>query len=77
MLEQETDLLIRELKAVEESYGTDMLTLSIACGYVDRLLSNPRVVKHLEKHHSDILGELRTLLADVKPQKVKALLLTT
>jgi hypothetical protein len=29
MLEQETDLLIRELKAVEESYGTDMLTLSI------------------------------------------------
>jgi hypothetical protein len=40
MLEQETDLLIRELQAVEESYGTDMLTLSIACGYVERLLSN-------------------------------------
>ena len=71
MLEQETDLLIRELKAVEESYGTDMLTLSIACGYVERLLSNPRIEKHLEKHHSEILGELRTLLADVKPQKNK------
>ena len=72
MLEQETDLLIRELKAVEESYGTDMLTLSIACGYVERLLSNSRVEKHLDKHHSDILGELRTLLADVKPQKGKS-----
>jgi hypothetical protein len=72
MLEQETDLLIRELKAVEESYGTDMLTLSIACGYVERLLSNARVEKHLDKHHPDILGELRTLLADVKPQKGKS-----
>lgn len=71
MLEQETDLLIRELKAVEESYGTDMLTLSITCGYVERLLANARVEKHLEKHHADILGELRTLLAEVKPQKDK------
>jgi RepB plasmid partitioning protein len=43
MLEQETDLLIRELKAVEASYGTDMLTLSISCGYVERLLSNARI----------------------------------
>lgn len=48
-----------------------MLTLSIACGYVERLLSNPRVEKHLEKHHSDILHEVRALLADVKPQKEK------
>lgn len=71
MLEQETDLLIRELKAVEESYGTDMLTLSI-CAYIERLLSNPRVEKHLEKHHPDILRELRALLADVKPQKDKS-----
>lgn len=71
MLEQETDLLIRELKAVEESYGTDMLTLSIACGYVERLIANPRVEKHLDKHHPEILGELRTLLLDVKPQKGK------
>lgn len=68
MLEQETDLLIRELKAVEESYGTDMLTLSIGCGYFERLLSNSRVEKHLEKHHPDILGELRKLISEIKPQ---------
>jgi hypothetical protein len=72
MLEQETDLLIRELKAVEESYGTDMLALSIACGYIERLLLNPRVQKHLDKHHSDILGELCALLADIKPQRDKS-----
>lgn len=71
MLEQETDLLIRDLKTVEESYGTDMLTLSIGCGYVERVLSNSRVEKHLEKHHSDILGELRTLIAEVKPPRTE------
>ena len=71
MLEQETDLLIRELKAVEASYGTDMLTLSISCGYIERLLSNARIEKHLDKHHRDILGELRSLLSEVKPQKAK------
>ena len=73
MLEQETDLLIRELKAVEESYGTDMLTLSIACGYVERLLSNSRVERHLDKHHPDLLSELRTLLAEVKPHRAKGI----
>jgi hypothetical protein len=46
--------------------------IRVACGYVERLLSNSRVEKHLDKHHSDILGELRTLLADVKPQKGKS-----
>jgi hypothetical protein len=39
--------------------------------YVERLLSNPRIERHLDKHHPDILGELRTLIAEVKPQKTK------
>jgi prepilin-type processing-associated H-X9-DG protein len=71
MLEQETGLLVRELKAVEESYGTDVLTLSIACAYIERLLSNPRIEKHLDKHQPDILGQLRALISEVKPQKAK------
>jgi hypothetical protein len=71
MLEQETDLLLREVKAVEQSYGTDMLTLSITCAYVERLLSNVRVEKHLDKHHPDILGQLRAVISEVKPQKAK------
>lgn len=50
-------LMIRELKTVEESYGTDMHTLSIACGHVEHMFSNPPIVKHLEKHYSDIFGE--------------------
>ena len=73
MLEEETDSLMRDLKTVENSYGTDMLTLSISCGYIERLLANARVERHLDKHHSDILTELRSLLSEVKPEKAKAL----
>src|SRR5258708_17130150 len=40
MLEEESDLLVRDLKAMEESYGTDVLTLSISAGYIGRLLAN-------------------------------------
>jgi hypothetical protein len=48
-----------------------MLTLSIACGYVERLIGNSRVEKHLDKHHSDIAAELRSLLSQVKPERVQ------
>jgi hypothetical protein len=69
MFEEETDSLMRDLKAVEESYGTDILTLSIACGYIAQLLANNKVERHLQKRHPDILETLRGLLAEVKPEK--------
>jgi hypothetical protein len=67
MLEQETDSLLQSMKSVEQSYGTDILTLSISCGFIARLLKNVKVERHLEKYHPDILTELRSLIADVKP----------
>jgi len=42
MLEEQNEFLLRDLKSVEESYGTDVLTLTVACGYLDRLLTNPK-----------------------------------
>jgi hypothetical protein len=35
MLQEESDLLVRDLKAMEESYGTDVLTLSIRLDILD------------------------------------------
>lgn len=69
MFEEETDSLIRDLKAVEESYGTDILTLSVACAYIDRILANKEIDRHLQKRHPEILNTLRTLLAETKPDK--------
>lgn len=73
MLEQETDFLLRDLKAVEDSYGTDILILTVSCRYVERLLANGRVERHLSKHHPDILNALRGLLSEIGPEKMKAI----
>lgn len=73
LLEQENDSLLKDLKNIEAAYGTDILTLSIVLGYIERLLGNIRIERHLMKHHSDILLSLRALLSEVKPEKAKAL----
>jgi len=73
MLEQEADFLLRDLKAVEDSYGTDILILTVACRYIARLLENGRVERHLSKHHPDTLNALRGLLSEPGPEKVKAI----
>lgn len=72
MLQQETESLVRDLKAAEASYGTDILTLTVSAGYVERLLSNTRIEKHLIKHHPDVLSALRTLISEIKPKRAAA-----
>jgi hypothetical protein len=69
MLEQETDALLREYKAVDESYGTEVLPLSVSCGYIERLLANVRVQRYLSKRYPDILQQLQQLVADIQGDK--------
>ncbi|MDG7000952.1 MAG: ParB N-terminal domain-containing protein [Nitrososphaerota archaeon] len=64
MLEEENEFLLRDLKSVEESYGTNVLTLTVAYGYLDRLLKNPKIERYLARHHVDILHTLQKLLSD-------------
>lgn len=64
MLEGENEFLLRDLKSVEESYGTDVLTVTVACGYLERLLKNPRIERYLARHHMEILQTLQKLLSD-------------
>jgi len=52
------------LKSVEESYGTDVLTLTVACGYLDRLLKNPKIERYLARHHVEFFKTLQKLLTD-------------
>jgi len=64
MLEEQNEFLLRDLKSVEESYGTDALTLTVACGYLDRLLTNPKIERYMTRNHADILQALQKLLPD-------------
>jgi len=64
MLKEENDFLLRDLKSVEESYGTDVLTLTVSMGYLERLLGNPKIERYLERYHLDILQTLQKIVSD-------------
>ncbi len=62
-LEQEMESLERDLKAVEQSYGENMLSFTCARGYIKKLLDNAKVVRYLNTNHSDIFTEFESLAA--------------
>jgi len=64
MLARETDQLIRELKAIEDSYGTDVLTLTVCSGYLKKMLANSRIDRHLVRNHPELLEALKTALSE-------------
>ena len=43
----ESRLLVRELKAIEESHGKNVLNLVIVTGFLRKLMDNARVVRLL------------------------------
>ena len=64
MLGKEAEQLVRDLKAIEDSYGRDVLTLTICCGYLRRMLANARVERHLSKNHPDLQDALKAAVSE-------------
>ena len=64
-MERETHVFLHDLKAVEESYGTDVLALSVLCRYVARILANGKIRHYIEGRFPDILSGLETVIASV------------
>jgi len=62
-MEAEMESLEHDLKAVEESYGENMLNLTLARGYIKKLLDNARIVRFLTANHRDILSEFESIAA--------------
>jgi ParB-like chromosome segregation protein Spo0J len=71
MLDEENETLLTNLKKVQESYGVDVLTLTVSCGYVNRLLKNQSIARYLEKNHGGILDALQKLATDVGGEGAK------
>ena len=65
-MEREMETLQRDYKLVEDGYGTTMLNLVIAKGYVGRLLANDEVVRYLERIHPDLKRELDGIIAAIR-----------
>jgi ParB-like chromosome segregation protein Spo0J len=62
-MEREMESLQRDFKAVETSYGDDMLNLVIASGYLSKLISNQEISRYLETRHPELLDEFRVIIS--------------
>lgn len=61
-MEQEMANLLGQYKIAEQSHGEDMLNLMLARGYIAKLLDNPRVMKYLQTHYSEMLEEFSRIV---------------
>lgn len=62
-MEREMDSLQRDFKAVETSYGEDVLHLVIAAGYLSKMVANRKIEKYLEQNHPEILAEFKVIIS--------------
>jgi hypothetical protein len=61
-MEREMETLQRDFKAVEASYGDDVLHLVIASGYLSKLVSNPEIERYLQLRHPELIEEFRSII---------------
>jgi hypothetical protein len=60
-MERELASLQSQVKSVEDSFGVDNLHLTVAKGYITKLLANARIVRWLSKHRQEYLGEFQSI----------------
>lgn len=60
-MERELTSVQAKYKAVEESYGQDVLNLVLARGYLVRLLGNSAIVRYLKQRRPDVLAEFEAI----------------
>lgn len=60
-MERELAALQTQVKSIDETYGVDNLHLTVARGYIAKLLANSRIVRWLTNHQQDYLGEFQKI----------------
>ena len=68
-MEREMEVLGREFRLVEESYGQNTLHLVLTVAYLRKVLDNAGVVRYLSQHHAGVLSEFQKLVEspELKP----------
>ena len=60
-MEVEMEKLRKDMKAVEEDYGSNVVRLVVANGYIRRLLENDAVSHFLSVNHDELLSQMQSL----------------
>ena len=68
-MEREMEGLQQEFKAVEATYGDDVLLLVIATGYLSKLVGNRKVERYLSHNQPEILSEFRSIITAAAPER--------
>lgn len=61
-LAREMDKVQGQYQQAEQTYGADLLHLTVAKGYLTRLLGNEAVRRYLNQHQAEILEEFQALV---------------
>ena len=61
-LEREMAAVSDDYKALEASYGDDVLVLVVASGFLDRLLTKPEIERFLDLRHPEFLETFRSIV---------------
>jgi hypothetical protein len=61
-MERELSRLQENISSIEERYGTDNLHLTVAKGYLGKLLSNGRIVQYLARNCPEFLSEFQSIV---------------
>ena len=62
-MERELESLNKDFRAVEATFGDDVLHLVLASRYIERLIANEAIVAYLQEKQSEILAEFRNIVA--------------
>ena len=61
LMERESTQLDRDIKAVEQSYGSDHLLLVVARSFIAKLLASAPVVRYLAQQRPEFLAEFQKI----------------
>ena len=61
--------MLKHADSIRAGYGNDVLDLTAASRYVERLIGNNRIHRYLAKHHQETLTALAQLVAEIDADK--------
>jgi len=64
-LEKEMNQVQTQYKDAEKYYGSDLLNLVVAKGYLTKLLSNDAVKSYISRHEPEILNHLEIVVSSI------------
>lgn len=68
-MEREMGNLQEQFKLAEQTYSQDILNLVLTKGYLAKLMANEAILRHLTKHHPDVLNEFGNIVRMVALDK--------